>query len=126
MSNATATTGDRPSDPMGHTVVVSWISKTHRGMYQSVYNWAVQGGPVADLDTRKKAAECLELLKPLRQPEDLPESPSQILTVRGFDGQSTLEKRFPIDRVPLEVHQILALMGCDDAQFGHLKSPARR
>jgi hypothetical protein len=107
----------------GQTVVVSWISKSHRGPYQSVYNWAMQGGPVADSDDLKKAAECLELLKPLRQPEDLPASPSQIVTVRCFDGQNTLEKRFPIDQIPSEIHQILDLMGCQNAPFSRLKSP---
>jgi hypothetical protein len=108
-------------DQIHHSVVVSWVSKTHRGMYQSVYNWAVHGGPVADPDARKKAAECLELLKPLGQPKDLPESPNRIVTVRCLDGDSTLVKKFPIDQVPLEVYQILAVMGYGDEQLNGLK-----
>ena len=43
------------------------------------------------------------------------------MSVRCRDGDAMLEKTFPIDQVPDDVHQILATMGFSDYQFARLK-----
>jgi hypothetical protein len=104
-----------------HTVVSLSISgNNYRGEYQSIYNWAVHGGGSTDTNTLKENAECLKLLRPLDQPTELPETPNHIVTVRCLDGDNMLVKMFPIDRVPDEVHQMLAIMGFRDDQFSRL------
>jgi hypothetical protein len=66
------------------------------------------------------------LLKALEEPRTLPESLNRVVTVRCADGDKWIAKRFPIDRVPAEVHQVLMILGFDDKDFGRLtfvKSP---
>jgi hypothetical protein len=114
-------TDDRPTNQMFHTIVTLWISEKNRGSDRWVYSWANQSGYSPDADTEKKAKRCKELLKALDEPKDLPASPNQIVTVRCLYGGETLAKKFPIDRVPYEVHQILTIMGFRDEDFVRLK-----
>jgi hypothetical protein len=114
-------TDDRPPVQTFHTIVMLWISENQHGQYRQIYDWATQGGSSPDTDTLQKAAECLKLLKLIGQPKDLPESPNHVVMVRCLDGDNMLVKKFPIDRIPSEVHQILAIMGFDDSQFIRLK-----
>ena len=112
---------DKPPTQAGHIVMVLWISETSRGSERHVYSGAHQGGSSLEPDTCIKATESMKLLKVLDEPKDLPESPNQIVTVRYLDGSEMIAKRFPIDQVPSEVHQILTLMGFRDEEFSRLK-----
>jgi hypothetical protein len=112
---------DKPPTQRFHIVMTLWLSEENRGHDRFVYDWAVQGGSSPDSDTLKKAAESLKLLQALDEPKDLPESPNQIVTVRCTDGDKWLVKRFPIDKVPPKVHQILTIMGFQDGTFNRLK-----
>lgn len=112
---------DRAPTETFHTVISLIITDHNRGNYRFVYNWAVQGGSSPDTNSVKKIGECLQLLKPLDQPKDLPESPNHIVTVRCIDGDDKLERHFSIDEVPDEVHHMLAIMGFSDDQFSRLK-----
>jgi hypothetical protein len=117
---------DKPPTQMFHTIVTLWMSENDRGLDRDVYSWAHQGGSSPDSNTRKKATESLSLLKALEEPRTLPQSPNRIVTVRCADGDKWIAKRFPIDRVPAEVHQILMILGFDDKDFSRLtfiKSP---
>ena len=104
-----------------HTVILLSVSSNWRASQRFIYNWAAQGGGSPDTNAMEEATTCLKLLKPLDQPKNLPESPNHIVTVSCLDGDAMLEKRFPIDQVPDEVHQMLAVMGFRDDQFGRLK-----
>ena len=64
-----------------------------------------------------KAEESLKLLRPLAQPEVLPESTNSIVTVRYLDGEELVEKKFPDDQVPDDVHRVFAIMGFTDNEF---------
>jgi len=86
-----------------------------------IYDWANQGSASIDPNIQTEAIECLKLLKALDQPKDLPEITNHIVTVEGLDGDNMLVRRFPIDRVPEEVHQMLAIMRFRDTQFSRLK-----
>lgn len=112
---------DKAPTEMFHTIVTLWISEKNRGSDRNVYSWALQRGYSPDSDTRKKASESVKLLKSLDEPEVLPESPNQIVTVRCAEGDKWIAKRFPIDQVPAEVHQILTIMGFPDEEFNRLK-----
>jgi len=108
---------DKPATQRFHTVVTLWISEKSRGRTRFVYNWAVQGGEGPDTNTTAKAAQCLELLRTVDQPKDLPESENEIVTVRCRDGDKMLVKKFPRHKVPLEVHELLTVMGCSEAEL---------
>lgn len=97
-----------------------WLSEENRGVDHDVYDWAVQGASGHDPDTRKKAEESLKLLRAMGEPKVLPDSPNQIVTVRCADGDTWLVKRFPIDKVPTEVRQILTFMGVRDEELNRL------
>ena len=112
---------DKPPTQQFHIVMTLWLSERNRGDDRFVYDWAVQGGSSPDSDTRKKTTETLKLLQALDEPKVLPESPNQIVTVRCADGDKWLVKRFPIDKVPAEVHQILTIMGFHDGDFNRLR-----
>jgi hypothetical protein len=119
-------TDDRAENQTGHTIILLWMSETKTGMYRQIYNWATQGGSSPDADTLKKAAECLKLLKQIEQPKKLPESPNDVVTVRCLDGDDMIVKKFPIDQVPSEVHQILAVMGFgDDSRLKFIQKPGQ-
>ena len=111
---------DKPPTEMFHIVMTLWLSEKNRGSDRDVYSWAHQGGYGPDPDTRKKAAECLKLMQALDEPKVLPDSPNQIVTMRCADGDKWVVKRFPIDKVPAEVHQILTIMGFHDREFSRL------
>jgi len=115
------TKDDKSTSQSGHIVTVLWISEKSRGLDRHVYSWAHQGFVAPDTDNSQKAAESLKLLETLDEPKDLPASPNQIVTVRCLAGGDTIAKRFPIDQVPSEVHQILTLMGFRDEEFSRLK-----
>jgi hypothetical protein len=112
---------DKPETEMFHTVVVLWISEKNRGTLRSIYNWAQQDGQGVDAETQQKSLKCAKILKALQQPDKLPESVNQIVTVKCLDGDKTLVKKFPIDRVPFEVRDILTIMGFRDEEFSRLK-----
>ena len=112
---------DKPATQDFHEVVTLWISERSRGRTCFVYNWAVQGGQGPDTNTAAKAAQCLKLMRAINQPKDLPESEDEIVTVRCRDGDKTLVKKFPMQKVPPEVHELLTIMGCKEAEFGRLK-----
>jgi hypothetical protein len=111
---------DKPPTEMFHTVTTLWISEKNRGSDRDVYDWAHQGEYDADPNTRQKADESLKLLKALSEPKNLPASPNRIVTVRCIDGDQWIVKRFSIDKVPIEVHQILVTMGFKDESFKRL------
>ena len=100
--------------------MIFWLSELSRGSDRDVYAWAIQGSSTPDPDTKKKAAESLELLQSLDEPKILPDSPNQIVTIRCADGDKWIVKRFPIDKVPAEIHEILTIMGVQDAQIERL------
>jgi len=102
---------DKPPTTMFHEVDYLWISEKNRGEDRDYYSWADHGGMSPDADTQKEAAECRKLLKTIDEPKQLPDSPNKIVTVRCADGDTTIVKRFPVDAVPAEVHQILIIMG---------------
>jgi hypothetical protein len=112
---------DKPPTQMFHIVLTLYISEHNRGSQRDVYNWAHQGGYGPDPDTQKKATECIRLVKSLDEPNELPDNPNQIVTVRCADGDKTIIKKFPIDQVPSEVHQVLTIMGFRDEEFSRLK-----
>jgi hypothetical protein len=111
---------DKPPTQEFHIVMTLWLSEQNRGFDRDVYSWAHQGGSGPDPDTHKKAAESLKLLRALDEPKVLPDSPNQIVTVRCANGDKWVVKRFPIDKVPAEVHQILTIMGFHDEEFSRL------
>ncbi len=113
-------TDDKAPTQMFHTVVTLWISEKNRGSSRDVYSWAHQGGYGSDTNTFKKATGSLKLLRALDEPKILPESPNQIVTVRCADGDKWVVRRFPIDKVPDKIHQILTIMGFKDADFSRL------
>jgi hypothetical protein len=104
-----------------HIVMTFWISEKGKGNDRWVYDWAAQGGESPCPDGETKAKKCKELLKALSQPKVLPESPNQIVTVKCADEDKWIIRRFPIDKVPVEVHQILTIMGVHDKEFNRLK-----
>jgi hypothetical protein len=112
---------DKPPTTSFHEVDHLWISEKNRGRDFDYYGWADHGGWEADADTPKKAAECRKLLQTIVEPKQLPDSPNKIVTVKCADGDATIIKRFPIDAVPPEVHQILTIMGFPDSAFSRLK-----
>jgi hypothetical protein len=112
---------DKLSTEDFHTVLTFWISEKNRGMTRWVYNWAAQGGHGPETNAVEKAAKCLKLIKALHQPKDLPESRNQIVTARCREGGETLVRRFPIERVPSQVHEVLTLMGAREAEFTRLR-----
>ena len=111
---------DKPPTQRHHTVMTLWLSGQNRGSARDIRSYAYQGAWQPDPDTHKKAAESLKLLRALDEPKNLPDSPNQIVTVRCADGEKWLVKRFPIDKVPVEVHQILTIMGFLDESFSRL------
>jgi hypothetical protein len=115
-----------PTQP-GHTEMLFWISPKSKGMYRFIFDWAIQGGGGPYTNGVEHAADCTKLLKNLDQPEELTNSPNQILTVRYLEGDQVLAKRFAIDRVPAEVHEILTIMGVRDRELhGRLKFSSER
>jgi hypothetical protein len=111
---------DKPPTQAFHIVMTLWLSEKNRGLDRFVYDWAHQGGHGPDPDARKKAAEALKILQTLPEPKVLPDSPNRIVTVRCADGDKWTTKRFPFDKVPAEVHQILTLLGFRDEEFSRL------
>jgi hypothetical protein len=120
------------SDERDGTVSTFFMSETRFGSgsindYTGFSGGA--GGPNPDADTRAK--RCMALLKKLNEPHDLPASPSDIVTVKCSSEGEALEKKFPYDRVPAEVKQILAIIHFNgftnpdgrfsDKPFGRLK-----
>ena len=73
-----------------------------------------------DTNALEKAEESLKLLRPLAQPTGLPESTNRIVTVRYLDSEELVEKKFPVDQVPDEVHHVFAIMGFTDINFRRL------
>ena len=111
---------DKPPTQRFHIIMTYWLSEQNRGSDRDVYDWAIQGGSSPDPDTLKKAAESLKLLRALNEPTNLPDSPNQIVTIRCADGDKWVVKRFPIDRVPAEIREILTIMGVQGEQMGRL------
>jgi hypothetical protein len=104
---------DFPPDDFerGHTVHTAYVSNYEIGSENDIYSWALQGGSTEDFEAPKKAAQWIELLRPLQEPHSLPDSPNRIVTIRYLDGENRVEKRFPTDRVPWAVHDVLQKMG---------------
>ena len=116
----TFATDDKAPRESFHTVLTLFISEKRVGMRRDVFDWAHQGGYNSDTNALEKAAKCKKLMMALDQPKDLPDSPNQIVTVRCMDGEKIVVKKFPIERVPTEVHQMLILMGCSDESLSHM------
>ncbi|MFZ0829175.1 MAG: hypothetical protein WAO02_17315 [Verrucomicrobiia bacterium] len=108
---------DKPSDEMFHAVVTLWMSEKNLGSDVLVYKWDRRGGSIPQEDAGIRAQQCQRLLMMLSEPTNLPLASNQIVTVRCFDGDKTLEKQFSINRVPPEVRQMLAIMGFEDDQI---------
>jgi hypothetical protein len=119
----------RPHIPgQGQTFVSYSITKSGVGWSQWVENGGAKSSHVRDTNAVEKAAQSVRLLESLAQPEHLPESSSQILTARWFEGDRVMEKKFPIDQVPSEVREVLLTMRCSEQDFKRLtfiRIPAR-
>ena len=111
---------DKPPTQTFHIIMTFWLSEQNRGFDRDVYDWAHQGGSSPDHDTHKKSADSLKLLRALDEPKVLPDSPNQIVTVRCAEGDKWVVRRFPIDKVPAEIHQILTILGVHDEEFSRL------
>jgi hypothetical protein len=107
----------RLPDPIRITL---YITERWRGCIYDNPDWARQTGRVGDEQTQAKADACLSLLKRLTEPKDLPDAPTQIVTVRCADGDKWITKRFRIDGLPSEVRQILLTMGFSENRFKRL------
>lgn len=99
-----------------HVERTVFISELRRGTI-SVDNFARQSTSFGETDNQTKAKNCLALLKELEEPKDLPELPKQIVTVRCADGDKWIVRRFPINRVPIGVRQILDITGYSKDRF---------
>jgi hypothetical protein len=104
-----------------HTVVTFWLSEKSKGTSRWIFNWASQGGHGPETNAIEKASKGLRLIRALDQPKALPESRNQIVTVRCSDGEQTLVRKFSIERVPSQVHEILRMMAASEAELTRLK-----
>jgi tetratricopeptide (TPR) repeat protein len=110
-------------DVGGRYTVSRWLSEKHNGVTRFLPDHSTQSESVDDPGAQMEAGECLELLKAVDEPKDLPDAPAEMVTVRCADGAKTRVKRFPVGSVPQQVRQMLAIMGyaSDRMAFDHLK-----
>lgn len=102
---------DKPAHETFHTVIDQWLTASSSGGRAKAYDWAIMGGENPDALGKEKAAKCLQILKRLDQPTNLPNDPNQILTVKCKDGDEILERKFSIRQVPASIRELLSLIG---------------
>jgi hypothetical protein len=100
---------DKATNQTGHVIVTYWISDKGCGMTRDVYDWAVQGGFTTDANAQEKANKCRELIRALPQPQNLPDLESHIVTAKCLGPPEAILRRFPIDRVPSAIREVLLL-----------------
>lgn len=112
---------DKAPTEQGHTIATLWISDKRRGRQHEIYNWSIRGTSSQDIDAQRKVADCLEILRRLTEPESLPSSENDILTLRYIDESKPIIKRFSVNEVPPDVRLILNTMGFLDDAFPQFK-----
>lgn len=113
--------GDEPPAKVIRDLVFFYIAERSRGKVLINLVLGGRGESSPDPEALNKAAECRKIIKTVDEPKQLPVFTNQIVTVRCIDGDAIIIKRFPIDAVPIEVRQILTIMGFDDEDFRRLK-----
>lgn len=110
------------NDPQSSQLWVTlYISERERGGVRESWS-GIDGKSYVwshpEFEAQQKAKRCLSLLASTAQPQALPEDPRRVLTVRWAEGW--IERRFPIDRVPAQIRDILLTVGFCDENFKRL------